>query len=54
MIALLRVESWRDGQFVTAKVVPNANAALVYEEHEKALGRHTMRFHPRTETERAS
>jgi hypothetical protein len=54
MIALTRVESWRDGALHHARTVPNANAAKVYEEHEKALGRHTTRFHTRTETERAS
>jgi hypothetical protein len=54
MIALTRVESWRDGVLVHARTVPNANAARVYEEHEKALGRHTTRFHMRTETERSA
>jgi len=54
MIALLRVESWRDGVLVAFRTVPNKNVARVYEEHEKALGRHTTRFHTRTETERAA
>jgi hypothetical protein len=54
MIALLRVESWRDGVLVAARTVPNHNAAKVYEANEKALGRHTTRFHTRTETERAT
>jgi len=54
MIALTRIESWDHGEFLHSKVVPNENVARVYEEHEKALGRHTMRFHPRTETERAA
>jgi hypothetical protein len=54
MIALTRVESWRDGVLIAAKTCPNANVARVYEAHEKALGRHTTRFHTRTETERAA
>jgi hypothetical protein len=54
MIALTRVESWRDGVLVAVRTVPNANAALVYEANEKAMGRHTTRFHTRTETERAA
>jgi len=54
MIALTRVESWRDGVLVAAKTCPNANVARVYEANEKALGRHTTRFHTRTETERAA
>ena len=54
MIALTRVESWRDGVLVAARTVPNANAARVYAAHQEAAGFHTTRFHTRTETERAS
>jgi len=54
VIALLRVESWRDGVLVAAKTCPNANVAKVYEANEQALGRRTTRFHTRTETERAT
>ena len=54
MIALLRVESWRDGVFVTAKVVPNINAARVYMAHQEQAGYHALLCHTRTETERAA
>jgi hypothetical protein len=54
MIALLRVESWRDGQFVTARTVPNLNAAKVFITHQEARGFHVLLCHPRTETERAA
>ena len=30
MIALLRVEVWRDGQFHHSRVVPNLNVARVF------------------------
>jgi len=53
MIALLRVESWRDGVFVTARTVPNANAAKVYAAHQEARGLHALLVRTRTETERA-
>jgi hypothetical protein len=54
MIALLRVESWRDGQFIHARTVPNLNAAKVYAAHQEARGLHTLLIQSRTETERAA
>ena len=54
MIALTRVESWRDGVFVTARTVPNANAAKVYAAQQEAAGLHAFLTHPRTETERSA
>jgi len=54
MIALLRVESWRDGVFVTARVVPNANVARVYMAQQEARGFHVLPVQSRTESERAS
>ena len=54
MIALLRVESWRDGVFVAARTVPNANAAKVYAAQVEARGFHALLVHTRTETERAA
>ena len=54
MIALTRVESWRDGVFIHARTVPNANAAKVYAAHQEARGFRALLVHSRTETERAS
>jgi hypothetical protein len=54
VIALTRVESWRDGVFVTARTVPNLNAAKVFMAHQEARGLHALLVHTRTETERAS
>jgi hypothetical protein len=54
MTSLLRVESWRDGTFVTARTCPNANAAKVYMAHQIEAGYHALLIHPRTETERAA
>jgi hypothetical protein len=54
MIALTRIESWRDGVFVTARVVPNANVARVYMAQQIERGFHVLPVHTRTETERAS
>jgi len=53
-MSLLRVESWRDGQLVTAKTVPNLNAARVYMAHQEQAGFHALLIRPRTETERAA
>lgn len=53
-MSLTRVESWRDGQFIHAKTVPNANAAKVYAAHQEQAGFHALLIQPRTETERAS
>ena len=52
MIALTRVESWRDGVLVAARTVPNANAARVYAAHQEAAGFRALLVHTRTETER--
>ena len=54
MIALTRVESWRDGALVTARTVPNKNAARVWATREEAAGFRALLVHSRTETERAS
>ena len=54
MIAVIRVESWRDGQYVTARTVPNANAAKVYIANQQARGFHALLTHPRSESERAA
>ena len=54
MSSLLRVESWRDGVLVTAKTVPNLNAARVYMAHQEQAGFHALLVQPWTETERAS
>ena len=54
MIALLRVESWRDGVLVTARTVPNLNVARVWAAREEAAGFRTLLVSPRTETERAA
>ena len=54
MIALTRVESWRDGVLVAAKTVPNLNVAKVYMRHQQRAGFHALLVHTRTETERAA
>ena len=54
VIALTRVESWRDGVLVAARTVPNANAAKVYAAHQEAAGFRALLVHTRTETERAA
>ena len=54
MIALTRVESWRDGTLVTARTVPNLNVARVYAAHQEAAGLHALLVRTRTETERAT
>jgi hypothetical protein len=54
MIALIRVESWRDGVLVAARTVPNANVAKVYVAQQESRGFRVLLVHPRTETERAS
>ena len=53
-MSLLRVESWRDGQLVTAKTVPNLNAARVLMAHQEEAGFHALLIRPWTESERAS
>ena len=53
-IALLRVESWRDGVLIAARTVPNANAARVYMASQEARGFRALLVHTRTETERAA
>ena len=54
MIALTRVESWRDGALVTARTVPNANAAKVLMAHQERAGFHALLIRPRTESEKAA
>jgi len=54
VISLTRVESWRDGVFIAAKTVPNANAAKVYAAHQEARGFHALLVRTRTETERSA
>ena len=54
MIALTRVESWRDGVLVAARTVPNKNAARVWATREEAAGFHVLLVHSRTETERSA
>jgi len=54
VIALTRVESWRDGVLVAARTVPNANAAKVYIANQQAQGLHAFQTHTRTETERSA
>ena len=54
MIALLRVESWRDGVLVAARTVPNLNVARVWAAREEARGMHTLLVRTRTETERSA
>ena len=54
MIALTRVEVWRDGTHIRTHTVPNANAAKVYAAHQEAAGFHALLVRTRTETERAA
>jgi hypothetical protein len=54
MIALLRVESWRDGELHHSHVVPNLNIARVFMAQQEAAGFHALLVSPRTETERAA
>ena len=54
MIALTRIEVWRDGVLVLARTVPNANAAKVYIANQQARGFRTLLVRTRTETERAA
>jgi len=54
MSLLLRVECWLDGVLVTAKTVPNLNAARVYMAHQEQAGFHALLIRPWTETERAA
>lgn len=54
MIALTRVESWRDGALIHARTVPNANVARVYAAQQESRGFRTLLVHTRTETERAT
>jgi hypothetical protein len=51
---MFRVESWLDGQLVTAKTVPNLNVARVYMRHQEQAGFHALLIRPWTETERAA
>ena len=53
MIALRRIEVWRDGQFLHSHVVPNTNVAKVFMAQQEAAGFHALLVSPRTETERA-
>jgi len=54
MIALHRIEVWRDGVFVTARTVPNTNVAKVFMAQQEAAGFHALLVSPRTETERSA
>ena len=54
VIALTRVESWRDGVMVAARTVPNKNAAKVYAAHQEARGLRALLVRTRTETERSA
>jgi len=54
MIALRRIEVWRDGRFLRSHVVPNANVAKVFMAQQEAAGFHALLVSPRTETERAA
>ena len=54
MIALRRIEVWRDGVFTRSHVVPNANVAKVFMAQQEAAGFRALLCHPRTETERAA
>jgi hypothetical protein len=54
MIALTRVEVYRDGALHHARTVPNANAAKVYAAHQEARGFHALLVRTRTETERSA
>ena len=54
MIALTRIEVWRDGEFTRSHVVPNLNVAKVFMAQQEAAGFHALLVSPRTETERAA
>jgi hypothetical protein len=54
MIALIRIEVWRDGEFLHSRAVPNANVARVFMDRMKGAGYKTLLVSPRTETERAA
>jgi len=54
VIALTRVESWRDGTLVAARTVPNLNCAKVYAAQVEARGFRALLVHTRTETERSA
>jgi len=54
MIALTRIEVWRDGVFTRSHVVPNLNVARVFMAQQEAAGFHALLVSPRTETERAA
>jgi len=54
LIALTRIESWRDGELHHSRVVPNLNVAKVFMAQQEAAGFHALLVSPRTETERAS
>jgi hypothetical protein len=54
LIALTRIEVWRDGVFIKAKSVPNTNVAKVFMAQQEAAGFKALLVHTRTETERAA
>ena len=54
MIALHRIEVWRDGELHHSHVVPNTNVARVFMAQQEAAGFHALLVSPRTETERAA
>jgi hypothetical protein len=54
MIALTRIEVWRDGELHRSHVVPNLNVARVFMAQQEAAGFHALLIHTRTETERAA
>jgi len=53
MIALTRIEVWRDGVLTRSHVAPNANVARVFMAQQEAAGFKALLVYPRTETERA-
>jgi len=54
LIALHRIEVWRDGVFTRSHVAPNANVAKVFMAQQEAAGFKALLVYPRTETERAA
>ena len=54
MIALTRIEVWRDGELHRSHVVPHLNVARVFMAQQEAAGFHALLVSPRTETERAA
>jgi len=54
LIALTRIEVWRDGELHRSHVAPNLNVAKVFMAQQEAAGFHALLVHPRTETERAA